>query len=209
MNQDAGFDRPWWDIETLLKWIGKDEPAGLAEIEKHIECLGLTGQLGPLYPGFGRLKPREPIPEIEFADCVLQKFNGRFVYLSNPETRGSPLAGWQHLRLRADKARAIWLRGETAPLETNRGMTEGPAAGKGGRKPRSGTIDDEDALRRMLEILAQGEAPSVFAAAGIVTKVGGLEGASVESIRRRLSRKFTERYGTEPPSGRVWSDIEF
>jgi hypothetical protein len=53
MDRDADFDRPWWDIETLLKWIGEEESAILVEIEAHAECLGLTGQLGPLYPSSG------------------------------------------------------------------------------------------------------------------------------------------------------------
>ncbi len=68
------------------------------------------------------LKPREAIPEIEFADCVLQKHNHRYVYLSNPETRGSPLTGWQHLRLRADKAKVVWLRGQAAMPECVSGV---------------------------------------------------------------------------------------
>jgi hypothetical protein len=58
MGQDADFDRPWWDIETLLKWIGEEESVGLPEIQKHAERLGLTGQLGPLYTVFGTLQPR-------------------------------------------------------------------------------------------------------------------------------------------------------
>ena len=54
----------------------------------------------------------------------------------------------------------------------------------------------------MLEILAQGEAPSVFAAAGVVAEADGVVGASIESTRRRLFRKFTQRHGIEPPPGR-------
>jgi hypothetical protein len=53
MDQHPDFDRPWWDIETLLKWIGEDESVGLAEIEKRAERLGLTGKLGPLDRGSG------------------------------------------------------------------------------------------------------------------------------------------------------------
>jgi hypothetical protein len=96
---------------------------------------------------------------------------------------------------------------EPALPETHPAITERPAAGKVGRKPGSGAFDDEDALRRMLEILAQHEAPSVFAAAGMVAKAGGIKGASFESIKHRLARKFSKRYGTEPPSGKTWSDI--
>jgi hypothetical protein len=128
MDRDGDFDRTWWDIETLLTWIGGEESAGLDEIEKHAERLGLTGQLGSLYSGFGTLRSREAIPELEFADCVLQKVNGRYVYLSNPDTRGSPLAGWQHLRLRADKAKMVWSRSQAAPPETHPGNNERPAA---------------------------------------------------------------------------------
>jgi hypothetical protein len=127
MDQDADFDRTWWDIETLLKWIDAEEVAGLAEIERKADRLGLTGQLGPLDRGFGALQPRETIPEIEFADCVLRKVAGRYVYLPNPETITMQyMGGWQYLRLRADKARAVWPGKKRASGVTHNPRKRGP-----------------------------------------------------------------------------------
>jgi len=58
MDQVVDFDWPWWTIETLLQWIGKDEEEGFAEIHKNAEHLDFTGERGPLHPRFWELRMR-------------------------------------------------------------------------------------------------------------------------------------------------------
>src|SRR4051812_25228600 len=127
MQQDDEFDKPWWSIETLLKWIGKEEKEGLAEIRKNQSRLALTGKRGRWY---GTQNPRSPISEFEFLDCELEKADGRYVYHCSPDFRGTPTAIWEDLRLQADNAKAIWPRGHTATPETHSGMPGRPSAGK-------------------------------------------------------------------------------
>ena len=105
MQQDDEFDQPWWSIKVLLKWIGKGEEEGLAEIRRNESRLGLTGKRGPWY---GTQNPRSSIPDFEFLDCHLEKTNGGYFYLCNPDFRGTPKAIWQDLQLRSADAKAVW-----------------------------------------------------------------------------------------------------
>ena len=67
---------------------------------------------------------------------------------------------------------------------------EGRPPGRRGRKPGSGAIDDDAALDEMRRLIADGEAPSLYDAAG---KAAGLtRGQSREATQRRLAKKYRE-----------------
>jgi hypothetical protein len=86
-------------------------------------------------------------------------------------------------------------------------VNPGATAGRRGRKPGSGEIDDEDNIKKILRLLATGAAPSVYAAARqVVRELPGMQ--SIDSAQRRLSRKFCKRFGTDPPPERSWVDVE-
>jgi hypothetical protein len=76
-----------------------------------------------------------------------------------------------------------------------------------GRKPGSGAIDDDTRLLEMLHLLAEDVSPSIFGAAGKVVEEN-YAGASRDSARRRLARKFGGRFGKEPPAGQTWKEVE-
>jgi hypothetical protein len=78
-------------------------------------------------------------------------------------------------------------------------------SGRRGRKPGSGMIDDGPALREMLHHLAAGT-PSKFAAAGKAAQ--GVKDSKRDSIQRRLARKFRAEFGSQPPPGKTWRDVE-
>lgn len=80
--------------------------------------------------------------------------------------------------------------------------------GRRGRKPGSGRKDDDAAVSKMLDLLADGRAASVFAAAGQVLTTTVPPDPAVDSARRRLSRKFSSRFGTDPPPGKTWGDVK-
>ncbi|HJU20608.1 MAG TPA: hypothetical protein VJ770_29515 [Stellaceae bacterium] len=77
---------------------------------------------------------------------------------------------------------------------------------RGGRHPGSGQRDDEEALRGMLALLAAGKAASVYAAAKIVVSEGK-PAHSAEAEIHRLRKKFSGRWGNEPPPGKIWADV--
>jgi hypothetical protein len=80
--------------------------------------------------------------------------------------------------------------------------------GQRGRRPGSGSIDDRQALRDMLRLLASGEAPSVNAAADQVAPSRIVKRTGTEaSAAARLRRKFANQFGTCPHSGKTWRDI--
>jgi hypothetical protein len=85
-----------------------------------------------------------------------------------------------------------------------------PNMGRRGRKPGSGSFEDDHAVQRMLCFLAKGEASSVHAAARRTVASGDVKGTGTEeSAVTRLRRKFTSKFGTEPGVGKTWSDIAF
>ena len=85
----------------------------------------------------------------------------------------------------------------------------GPQKGRPGRKPGSGSFDDRQALWEMLRVLANGDEPSVNAAARRVAKSGTVKKTgSKESLMRRLRTKFATEFGTSPFPGQTWKDIE-
>lgn len=77
--------------------------------------------------------------------------------------------------------------------------------GKPGRKLGSGSFKDDAALYEMLRRLADGSAPSIWAAAEQLK--GEVPGQSPDASRARLSAKFRKKFGSEPPSGETWADI--
>ena len=84
-----------------------------------------------------------------------------------------------------------------------------PKKGRRGRKPGSGSIDDDQALREMLRLLSNNEAASAHSAARAVVAVGvAYRTTSDESAVGRLRTKFATRFGTEPPPGKTWGDVE-
>ena len=83
-----------------------------------------------------------------------------------------------------------------------------PKKGRRGRKPGSGSFDDEEALLEMLRLLASNKAKSVHAATRCVVTSGMAKRiGSEESVVNRLRNKFAARFGTQPPSGKTWGDI--
>jgi hypothetical protein len=84
-----------------------------------------------------------------------------------------------------------------------------PEKGWPGRKPGSGSFDDDQALREMIRLLARDRAASVNAAARSVVASGAVKvTGSDESATARLRRKFATKFGTKPPPGKSWSVIE-
>ncbi len=98
---------------------------------------------------------------------------------------------------------------ETPPptAETSEPKTKGALPVRGGRRKGSGSIDDSERLRRMLHLLASGQAVSVHAAARAVLSLIAAPGHSQEADIARLRRKFSAGYGTEPPAGKTWADV--
>lgn len=83
-----------------------------------------------------------------------------------------------------------------------------PKKGRPGRKPGSGSIDDDNALQEMLRLLANEEAASVHAAAQCVVTSGTAKStSSIESTVKRLRVKFTAKFGIQLPPGKTWNDI--
>jgi hypothetical protein len=80
-----------------------------------------------------------------------------------------------------------------------------PQRSRRGRTPGAGAIDDSATLRRMLELLAAGEALSVHAAAVIVADTAAKH--TRPALIGRLRRKFADTWGTEPPRGKTWADF--
>jgi hypothetical protein len=102
-----------------------------------------------------------------------------------------------------------WRRNLTNRLVDRREPKQAPGAAfeRRGRRKGSGEIDDTAALTEMLQLLATGDANSVWDAAGKVA--GSTDGHAFEAIRRRFSSKFRRQHGsTDPPQGKSWSDIE-
>jgi hypothetical protein len=103
--------------------------------------------------------------------------------------------------------------GAPTTSEPSRPATETatPNGPRRGRKKGSGTKDDDSSLRAMLDLLAGSKALTVSAAARMfVEKADLLEGnteTSKESWSDRLRHKFSAKFGTEPPSGKIWDDV--
>ena len=109
MDQVVDFDWPWWTIETLLQWIGKDEEEGFAEIHKNAEHLDFTGERGLLHPRFGKLKPRAGIPDIDFSSGCFLNLDGCYVYVPS-YPNGTMPEGWEYLRLRTPRIEMLGSR---------------------------------------------------------------------------------------------------
>jgi len=78
--------------------------------------------------------------------------------------------------------------------------------GRGGRRKGSGALDDTAPMAKMLQLLACEKATSAWDAATKVAK--STPGHAFEATRSRIYRKFRDRYGTDPPPGKTWRDIE-
>jgi hypothetical protein len=114
--------------------------------------------------------------------------------------------GGEVIRLLLAKARQPAAPVEPAEQATAEGQLVKKSQGRGGRRKGSGTIDDTAPIAEMLRLLALGEAKTVWDAAGKVA--GSAPGQSFEAARRRISRKFRDQNGTDPPQEKTWSDIE-
>jgi hypothetical protein len=127
-------------------------------------------------------------------------------YLENCGLNGAPrvLQEWFSGAPATESTGAV---GAAHALEGRATAGERSQLAKGGRKPGSGSIDDETALRRMLKLLATGKHPSVFAAAREVA-VERMPHQSADADVDRLRRKFRKRWGTDPPEGQTWADVD-
>jgi hypothetical protein len=67
-------------------------------------------------------------------------------------------------------------------------------------------VDDTARLAEMIRLLVLGEAKTAWASARKVA--GSAPGQSLDAITKRIYRKFRYQYGTDPPPGKTWSDIE-
>ena len=137
-----------------------------------------------------------------WADCWLRNELARrwalqYGYRWPSHFRPAPTAAPETAKSRADsgKAAAGTPAAEHKLMGASRDRTR---TRKGGRKPGSGLIDDEQSLYEMLPLLAEG-APSVWAAAK------SLAGGN-DSTRRRLARKFAAKWGCNLEPGKTWRD---
>ena len=78
--------------------------------------------------------------------------------------------------------------------------------GEPGRKDGSGALNDDPHLLEMLRRLSIKDAVSVRNAA--VKVQPDAPGASPEATIKRLTKKFSDKFGTEPPPGKTWADVE-
>jgi hypothetical protein len=105
--------------------------------------------------------------------------------------------------------RAPALKG--APITSEHGyglQAEVPGrGGRRGRKPGSGSHNDDNALMHMLRLLANSEARSVHAAAKIAS-YNHQKGHSRDADISRLRTKFAKKFGVEPPPGKTWAVVE-
>jgi hypothetical protein len=102
------------------------------------------------------------------------------------------------------------VRGERPEGESPANKPAEPRVSRGrrGRKPGSGSLDDDGALRRALRLLASGKVPSALAAVRRAVADTGKPNQSRPAEISRVYRKFRVRWGTEPPVGKTWADVE-
>jgi hypothetical protein len=122
----------------------------------------------------------------EFRDDLI-----RFELPAGVKPKGAP-----RQRTRKSAPSAAGARARTRPAVAEAGPT-----GNRGRKPGSGEIDDNPALRGMLGLLATTKSLSAWSAAGEFADGN-------DSIRRRLYKKFRLKWGTCPPPKKTWRDVE-
>jgi hypothetical protein len=94
-----------------------------------------------------------------------------------------------------------------APAPANECADRAP--GRRGRKPGSGAIDDSDAVRKMLRLLAAGDACSVHDAARKIS--ASMPQSSSQSRKADIARfrlKFRRDHGIKPPRGKTWVEVE-
>jgi hypothetical protein len=153
----------------------------------------------------GRLEPKRRVyledrrGELDPTLCVLSA--GPILKIAR--RRGD---GGEFIRLLLAKPRQPNAPVEPAHQATAEGKLVKKPRGRRGRRKGSGEIDDTAPIGEMLRLLASGEAKTVWEAAGKVA--GSAPGQSLDATRRRIYRKFCDLYGTDPPQGKTWSDIE-
>jgi len=87
-------------------------------------------------------------------------------------------------------------------------ITVAPPKGRRGRKPGSGSFDDDQALQEMLQLLGDNRAAFVNAVAQAVVAAGKATKTGTDSsVAGRLRRKFASGIGTKPPEGKTWTDV--
>jgi hypothetical protein len=151
---------------------------------------------------------RENIEPLPWLDLSIDWDNSAAV----PKKRwGRP--DYTDLRFKSERALIIWpdalACSANEPQPERAAPDPGAPQGKGkrGRKPGSGKLDESGITEKMLRCLAANKAPSIFAAAGqFADQAKG--GATKDSKQRRLAREFGNRFGSEPPEGKTWADVE-
>ena len=176
-----------------------------------VVLFGEPPQLQPLDLVLEHAKQRgEPLdlwPRREWRDGIMLTATAARRYLEGCGLAGAPriLREWFSGVLASEPAS---VRGAAhAPENRWAGAGKQPQPAKGGRKLGSGSVDDETALQRMLKLLAAGKRPSVLAAARKVAAEGKPH-QSVDADVSRLRRKFRQRWGTNPPEGKTWADVD-
>jgi hypothetical protein len=154
-----------------------------------------TGSLEPKRRAYLEDRPGELDPTL----CVVEAA----VILAIAERRGD--SGEVIKKLLAER------RQTAAPVELAEQATAErklvkKSRGRGGRRKGSGALDDTALLAKILQLLASDKATSVWDAAGMVAE--SMPGHAPEATRKRIYRKFCHQYGTDPPAGKTWSDIE-
>jgi hypothetical protein len=111
MSDASAYDRPFWDIDTLIAAMGKDAAAALCEIEcaAGLDRLRITGL-------YRFEEPRKQIPTLEFADKVIWREPDGTSYLGRAPG-WIELATWLvDLRVQAEDAQ-VFLRERGASTE--------------------------------------------------------------------------------------------
>ncbi|HEY8873316.1 MAG TPA: hypothetical protein VIM52_09825 [Stellaceae bacterium] len=186
MADGSAYDRPFWDINSLVAALGKDEPAALIEIERAagLGRLKITGRYGMFDDRFGSLGPREIIPELEFADKVIRKVKGQYALIPDP-IKWLALSAWQDLLIRADQVDDICRDAEPAPVTA----------------PNNPPTDDE--LTRLIDATFPIQMPGIPKAESILRPLirkefGGP--ATAKQLRDVLAREeFVKRRGKGRP----------
>jgi hypothetical protein len=214
MGDEKSYPKPDWAHWRLRDLWGLDQAVALSlgiEPSRVVgDCVRMPGMDASQLPGRavsapGKLLVLKPLPAEYFERLEIAR---SCAGMSLPVREGRPSG-----ELVEPAQFVAWARVKefALPCELDHPASHPatpskPTPGSPGRRRKSGSINDEQDLRRMLEMLADGLVPSVLAAARAVASQRP-PAHSIRSYIERLRKKFAAQWGTEPPAGKTWGDV--
>jgi hypothetical protein len=203
-----GYIPHWWALLTAIEHVqrvtGTDFAAAAKALVVAMREDAVTCRLR------GRPDTSSLIPPERWYSATIESDGSVLFDEASPNPRHAPER--QHIEVwREDVLRWWWAEATETPsaqqeTKDRPAPNTAPQPTRCGRKHGSGQIDDELALREMLDNLATGKCPSVYAAAKAVAARGEPRHSTDADIKRRY-RKFRDRWGTEPAAGKTWADV--